>query len=302
MSSSRLDRRPQFPKLREIARIEFGQQVFEGLSDSEEPDVGPGCRGQITAQDIAGMGTYGGTIGGLRPPGQGLVPPGLGVGDGVAGPGVPELRPLQRNGPSDVLDHRLHLPRIGFEQELHELQVVPPVFRFGDGGLDEEKVPAGRILPVETHVAGGFLQRRDADAGILQVLGRHVGDLFAGHVGAAELGHRIIAVSDEHAVVEGASPAHGGIVAAGRSRRVKHRGEVGVAEELVQKRASKVLGRAAVAGEERPGYLLRQPQAEDRPVHVGEEWGESVAFARSEVFHGDVRRISLAARKSNQKR
>ena len=206
MSSSRWIAAPSFRSSDEIARIEFGQQVFEGLSDSEEPDVGPGCRGQITAQDIAGMGAYGGTIGGLRPPGQGLVPPGLGVGDGVAGPGVPELGPLQGNGPSDVLDHRLHLPRIGLEQELHELQVVPGgVLIRRSVGLDQEKVPAGRILPVETHVAGGFLQRRDADAGILQVLGRHVGDLFAGHVGAAELGHRIIAVSDEHAVVEGAS-------------------------------------------------------------------------------------------------
>ena len=287
-------------KLGEVAGVGLRQQVLEGLSHSEQPDVGAGGRRQVAAQEIAGMGAHGGPVGGLRPLGELPVAPGLGVGDGVAGARVTQLRVLQRNGLADMLDHRLHLPRIGFEQELHDLDIVPAVPRFGQGRLDEVEVAAVPVLAVEAHVASGLFKRRDADARVLEVLGGYVGDPFAGHVGAAELRHRVVAVTDEHAVIEGARAAHRRIVAAGRSRAVQHHGEVGVAEELVQERAPEVPGRAAVAGEERAGHLLGQPQPEDRPVHVGEEWREPLAFRRSEVFHGDSRRISVVRPKTNQ--
>ena len=282
-----MDGGPQVPQLFEVAGVELRQQVLERLSHPEQAHVGPGRRGQVAAQDVAGVGPDGGPVGGLGPAGKLLVPPGLGIRDRGAGPGVPQLGLLQRKRLAHVLDHRLHLPRIGAEQEIHELAVVLRVLRLGDGRLHEVEVLARGVLAVEADVTGGLLQRRDADARVLQVLGRDVGDLFAGHVGAAQLRHRVVAVPDEHALVEGPRPLHRGVVPVRRSGGAEHRGEVGVAQELVQERAPEVPGRAAVAGEERPGHLLRQVQAEDRPVHVAEERGEPLAFRGSEVFHGD---------------
>ena len=232
------------------------------------------------------MGAHGGTVGALGPLGELLVLSRLGVGDGVAGLRVAQFRLLQRQGLAHVLDHRLHLARVRVEQKLHELQVVTPVRRSVQRRLDVIQVAAGGVPAVEAHVAGGLLQRRHADARVFQDLGGHVGDVLASHVGAAELRHRVVAVAHEHPVVKGAGAAHRRVVGCCGLRYPEGGGEVGVSQELVQERAPEVPGRAAVAGEERSGHLLGQAQAEDRPVHVGEEGREPLALRGTEGFHG----------------
>src|SRR5690606_27215346 len=109
------------------------------------------------------------------------------------------------------------------------------------------------------------------------------GRLLAGKVDAAELGDRIVAVLEEHFVVEllRASEAHRGVdglVA----------GDVEVADELVEEQAAQALRAAAVAREQGTLDDLRQvDQGEDRAVEIGEVAPQDVGLFRSELL-GDV--------------
>ena len=100
---------------------------------------------------------------------------------------------------------------------------------------------------------------------------------------AAELGDRVVAVLEEHPVVEllGPPEADGGVdggVAA----------DVEVADELVEEQAPQALGAAGVAGEERALHDLGQvDQGEHRTVEVREVAPEDVGLVGRELL-GDV--------------
>ena len=117
----------------------------------------------------------------------------------------------------------------------------------------------------------------------LEHLGEQVRRLLAGQVDAAELRHGVVAVLEEHPVVEllGAPQPDGGVdglVA----------GDVEVADELVEEEPAEALGRAAVAGEQGALHDLGQvDQGEHRTVEVREVAPEDVCLLRLEVL-GDV--------------
>ncbi len=98
-----------------------------------------------------------------------------------------------------------------------------------------------------------------------------------------ELGDRIVAVLEEHPVVEllGPGQAHGGVhpvVAA----------DVEIADELVEEEAPQALAGAGVAGEEGALHHLGQvDEGEHRPVEIGEVAAEDLALLGRPLF-GDV--------------
>jgi hypothetical protein len=102
-------------------------------------------------------------------------------------------------------------------------------------------------------------------------------------VDTTQLRHRIVAVFEEHAVIQllGAAQSDGGVdgdVA----------GDVEVADELVEEQPSQALGRPAVAGEQRPfDHFGQVDQRKHRPVEVREVPPEDVRLVRLEVL-GDV--------------
>ena len=109
---------------------------------------------------------------------------------------------------------------------------------------------------------------------------------------AAELGDRVVAVLEEHPVVELLGPAQAdggvdGVVA----------GDVEVADELVEEQPAQALGRAGVAGEERALHHLGQvDQGEHRPVEVGEVPTEDVGLVVGEVLRGYTLTVSPPCR------
>src|SRR6185436_11722863 len=80
------------------------------------------------------------------------------------------------------------------------------------------------------------------EASPLEYLGQEVRGALAGQVHAAELGHRVVAVLDEHSLVKLLGPPRAGVGvgrAAARGRR-----EAAGAEELIDEEAAERLGRA----------------------------------------------------------
>jgi hypothetical protein len=108
-------------------------------------------------------------------------------------------------------------------------------------------------------------------------------------VHASELGHRVVAVLEEHPVVELLRPPEpdGGVDG-------QIAGEVEVADELVQEQAPQALGRPRVAGEERALHDLGQVhEREDGRVEVREVRAQHrlllVGEALGHVLHAAVR-------------
>jgi len=95
-------------------------------------------------------------------------------------------------------------------------------------------------------------------------------------VGARQLGHRIVPIANEHALVELLGAADGDHVvgsrlAAGEPLETR----VGLVDELVQEHPPKALLGARVAREEGSlDHLGQVSQGENGPVHVGEKPGQ----------------------------
>ena len=129
-------------------------------------------------------------------------------------------------------------------------------------------------------VARGLLQIRGQPAA-LQQLRHHVRDPLAGDVRSAELGHRVVAVAEEDALVELAGALALLAVEGGVDARL--------GRELVQVEPAQRALVAGVAGEHRALDRLRQPdQREDRPVEVREMWLERGALRLAEALDGVV--------------
>ena len=100
---------------------------------------------------------------------------------------------------------------------------------------------------------------------------------------AAELGHRVVAVLEEHPLVELLGPLE---TDRGVDRLVAV--DVEVVDELVEEQPAQALGAAAVAGEQRPLHDLRQvDEREDGAVEVGEVPAQDVGLLTREIL-GDV--------------
>ena len=116
----------------------------------------------------------------------------------------------------------------------------------------------------------------------LQDLREHVGRLLAGEVDTAELRHRIVAVFDEHFLVELLHTLESDRgVDAGVTRDVE------LPDELVEEEPAQVLGRAGVAGEECSLDDFRQvDQGKDRLVQVGHVAAKDGLFVGREPLFG----------------
>jgi hypothetical protein len=137
---------------------------------------------------------------------------------------------------------------------------------------------AARAIRVRD-VAGGLLEVGHEPAP-LEHLGQDIGRALAGEVHAAELGHGVVAVFREHALVEPLRPrrAHG---RRGPRRRLL--------EEFIEEKPAERLGRARVAGEERTLDDFGQvDESKDRSVEIGEVRREGGPLLGSVRLHGGI--------------
>src|SRR6266436_153420 len=119
------------------------------------------------------------------------------------------------------------------------------------------------------------------EAAPLEHLGQNVRRAFAREVHAAQLGHGVVAVVGEDALVQllGARGAHG----------ARHRGAGRLLDELVEEEPAQRLGRARVAREERAlDDLGEVDQREDGTIEVREVRGERGPFVGAERVHADI--------------
>jgi len=145
--------------------------------------------------------------------------------------------------------------RVGLEGLVEGLHVA--------GGRDARRAPRGR----DTSRTARAVRVRDVARGLLEIghepsplehLGQDIGRALAGDVHTAQLGHRVIAVLREHALVElfGARGPHGPGAGAGLET---------LAQELVEEKAAERLGGAGVAAKRAPlttsGRLTRAKTA-----------------------------------------
>ena len=167
---------------------------------------------------------------------------------------------------------------VGVEQPVHVADVAGAEAAGEHGGVAVEAVAAAEP-GVVGDVARALLEVAHQPAP-LEHLRQQVGGLLARQVDAAELGHRVVAVLDEHLLVErlGAGDPDGGV-----DRVVA--GDVEVADELVEEQPPQALGRAAVAGEQRALDDLGQvDEGEDRAVEVREVAPQHVGFVGGELL------------------
>ena len=134
---------------------------------------------------------------------------------------------------------------VGVEHAVHLADVARPE-PAGHHGRIAEVAIAPAEPGVVGDVAGALLEVAHQPAP-LEHLGEDVRRLLARQVNAAELGDGVVAVLEEHPLVEllGALEADGGVDAVVA-------GDVEVADELVEEQAAQALRAAAVAGEQRP--------------------------------------------------
>ena len=100
---------------------------------------------------------------------------------------------------------------VGVEEPVHVGHVAG-----GQGGAEDLGVPVVAVAAAQPLVVGdvaGRLLEVGGQAAPLEHLGQQVRRLLAGQVDAAELGHRVVAVLDEHPLVEllGPARADGGV-------------------------------------------------------------------------------------------
>jgi len=106
-------------------------------------------------------------------------------------------------------------------------------------------------------------------------------------VGAGELGHRVVAVADEHALVEVLGAADGDhVVVAGRGCRQPVEARIRLVDELVEQDPAQAFFRPRVPREERPLDDLREvAQRKNRAIEVGEVAGQDGGLGRVELRH-----------------
>ena len=167
------------------------------------------------------------------------------------------------------------------ENELASYLMYPKVFA-------DFAAAARKYGPVVGAADAGLLLRHGASAtrspsAPLEDLGEQVRGLLAREVHTTQLRHRVVAVLEEHPVVEllGPAEADGGV-----DRGVA--ADVEVPHELVEEEATQALRAAGVPGEERSlDHLGQVDQGEHGTVEVREVAPEDVGLVGGEVL-GDV--------------
>ncbi len=199
-------------RLGQRVRAHAQEQLLVGLARPVDPDVRQRRRRQEAAERVERLGTRRLPV------------------DEVA-----VTRLLGKSLGDPCLHHRQQLA-VRVEDPVHLPHVARAVRR-----LEDLRRPVIAVLPVVEpmvvcDVARRLLQVRH-EAAPLEHLGQHVRRLLARQVDAAELGHRIVAVLDEDALVEllRAGQADGGV----DGRVPRH---VEVADELVEEEPAQVLG------------------------------------------------------------
>ena len=233
------------------------QQRLVGLAGAVDADVGQRGGREDAAEGVEGLGP-----------------------DGLAVHEVGVAVVLREAVAEEVLHPRQQLG-VGVEDAIHVADVAGAEARHQHVGVAVVAV-AAPDAGVVGDVAGGLLEVGHEPAP-LEHLGEQVGGLLARQVDAAELGDRVVAVLEEHPVVEllGPTQAHGGVdggVAA----------DVELVDELVEEQPAQALGRPRVAGEQGPLDDLGQvDQGEHRAVEVREVPAQDVGLVLGEVL-GDV--------------
>ena len=225
------------------------QQLFVGLPGGVDPQVRPRARGQQHAQRVARLGQHRLAIHEV----------------GVA--------LLLREPFLEVGLHRLVHAAVGGEHLVEERDVAIGERRAGEFGRHGGPPRAAGPVVV-AHVARRLLQV-GGQASPLQRLGQQLRGLLTRQVHAAQLGHRVVAVLDEHVLVE----ASGAFTADGGRRRGPQRR--GLFRELIEEQAPERLRGARIPGEQRTLHRFGQVhQGEDGPFEVREMPFERGALVR----------------------
>ena len=177
--------------------------------------------------------------------------------------------------------HLRHERRIGVEHAVHLADVPGAVVRPQKARVAVIAVAAAEALVV-ADVASRLLEVRHQPSP-LEHFGQEVGGLLAREVHAAQLGHAVVAVLEEHSVVELFGPPQtyrgvDGLVAR----------DVEVTHEFLEEQAPQRQRRARITGEQGPLHHLGQVyQRENRLVEVGEIAPEYVGLLGHELL-GDI--------------
>src|ERR671910_1469859 len=229
------------------------EELLVRLARGEDPDVAERRGGQQPTQKVECLG-----LDRTPPRGLGLL---------AAGPllGRPRLHGLEaaRVDPEQLVHRRA----VGLAELLAGVVAVAPV----------------REGPVVGDVARGLLQV-GGEAPALQLLGENVRDPLAGEVGATHLGDRVVAIADEHALVE-----TGGALSLLSLEGAPALRDIG--GELVEEEPSQRPGVAGVAREHRPLHRFGEvDEREHGPLEVREVRGKERSLLVGEglgrVAHG----------------
>ena len=167
---------------------------------------------------------------------------------------------------------------VGVEHAVHVADVAG-----AEPARQHVRIAVVAVAPAEAGVVGDVaraLLEVAHQATPLEDLGQHVRRLLAGQVHAAQLGDGVVAVLEEHLLVQLLGPFE---TDRGVDRLVA--GDVEIADELVEEQPPQALRAAAVAGEQGPLHDLREvDEGEHRPVEVGEVAPEDVALLGGEVL------------------
>ncbi len=180
-----------------------------------------------------------------------------------------------------MLGDQIDAAAVGIEDPV-EIADVPGAERAGE----HRRIPVVAVPSTEPCVVGdvaGALLEVAHQPAPLEDLREQVRRLLTGQVDPAELGDRVVAVVEEHPLVQllGAVEADRGI-----DRMVA--AHVEVTDELVEEQTAQRLVAAAVAGEQCAFDDLGQiDQCEHRAIEVGEVPAQHVGFVRAEGL-GDV--------------
>ena len=252
-----MDLARQPPALGQLLAGHLGDQVLEGAAVAVEAEVGEGGGRQQAAEDVEGLG-----------PGRRLPRP-----LGLAG--------VERKALADLLEDDVEQLGEGLEEVVGG-QLVDPVRQLGANGSRRSARPA---RAVEADVAGGLLERREADPGVLEGLGGERRHPLHGEVGARQLGDRVVAVADQDPLVELLRPAGATRAPGSGSSASPSRPELGLAEELFEEHPAEALLGPRVAREEGALDDLGQvPEGEDVAVEVGEVAFKLSCLSRREAL------------------
>jgi hypothetical protein len=189
---------------------------------------------------------------------------------------------------AEELGHRRRQLGVGVEQAVEVAHVAQ-----AQVAREHLRVAVVAVAATDAGVVGDVPSRLlevRHQAAALEDLRQEVGGLLARQVHTPELGHRVVAVLQEHPVVQllGALQADGSV-----DRSIP--GDVEVAHELVEEQPAQALGRTGVPGEQGPLHDLRQvDQGKRGPVEVGEVPPQDVGLGGSELLAdvGSHKRLS----------